>query len=225
MLFVQGKPAIPPRSKDFFRLGVSHLVLLAALSSGAVAHPEPDVPVRSSFGPDGSVTIRVEIDPRCFTRDPLNEPYLENAAMQALPEKEKAELFSKAEKFITEFIEFRALPAGVLRPAFKMKFTTFQNKELVWNAARPAENTAATAQTPVVITAEWKIDASGWTGYQIKSSSKTRLGVQFINHLNGKSQRLNVLFPGEESYTLDLTEWAKGVHSRPADTRQNQPRQ
>jgi hypothetical protein len=217
MLFVQGERVIVPRSKNYLRRKLSHLLLLAGLCRAAVAHPEPDIPVRSSFGPDGHVTIRVEVDPRCFTRDPLNEPYLENASMQALPEGEKTELFSKAARFISEFIEFRALPMGMLRPEFKMKFTTFQNKELVWNAAKPAENAAAVAQTPVVITAEWKVDASSWTGYQIKSSSKGKLGVQFINDLNGKSQALNVLFPGEESYTLDLIAWAKGIRLRPAN--------
>ncbi|MGI8604432.1 MAG: hypothetical protein ACR2OZ_15770 [Verrucomicrobiales bacterium] len=80
---------------------------------------------------------------------------------------------------------------------------------MIWNSARLAEATTAIAQIPVVITAEWKTDASRWSGYQIKAKQSGKFSVRFINDVNGKEQPLNVLFPGEESYKLDLTSWAK----------------
>lgn len=102
-------------------------VPLAVLCQMAVAHPIPDIPVRSSFSGDGPVTIRVEVDPRCFASDPLNEPYLDNARLLSLERGKKAELLSKADAFIKDSIEFRAQPTLQLQPEFKMKFTTFAN--------------------------------------------------------------------------------------------------
>jgi hypothetical protein len=192
-------------------------LILAAFGQSIFAHPIPDIPVRSSFNDDRSVTIRVEVDPRCFAADPLNEPYLDNARLLPLEREKKAELFSKAEALIKDFIEFRAQPAGRLHPEFKLKFTTFANKALIWNPTRLAESNAASAQTPVMITAEWKADASQWSGYQIKATQKGKFSVLFINSVNGKEQPLNVLFPGEQSYMLDLTAWAKCVAKSSAD--------
>ena len=192
---------------------------LIVLCQATAAHPIPDIPVRSVFSADGSATIRIEVDPRCFASDPLNEPYLENDRLHSLEREQKAELFRKTEAFIKDSIEFFAPPAGPVVPAFKMKFTTFANKPLPWSTARAAENPAANAQVPVVITAEWKVDASRWSGFQIKAKPTGKLSVIFLNDLNGKEQPLNVLFPGEESYRLDLSAWAKTSAPRPGTGR------
>ena len=42
----------------------------------ALAHPVPDVPLRSFFDADGSAVIEIELDTRCFSDDPESEPYL-----------------------------------------------------------------------------------------------------------------------------------------------------
>ena len=52
------------------------LLALVLFSRLAWANPEPDVPVHCHFDKDGSVTVRIEIDPRCFTDDPMSERYL-----------------------------------------------------------------------------------------------------------------------------------------------------
>ena len=46
------------------------------LAQSVSSHPIPDVPVRSSFERDGTATIQVEIEPRCFGEDPPTAPYL-----------------------------------------------------------------------------------------------------------------------------------------------------
>ncbi len=51
--------------------------------------------------------------------------------------------------------------------------------------------------------------ASGTTGYRIKSAPECPIAVIFNNEVNGKQvERLGVLFPGETSYTLDISEAA-----------------
>ena len=50
--------------------------LLLALAPAAVAHPIPDVPLRSFFEADGSAVIKIELETRCFSQDPVGEPYL-----------------------------------------------------------------------------------------------------------------------------------------------------
>ncbi len=180
--------------------GLVPVLSLILINQAAFSHPVPDIPVRASFASDGTVTIQVEVDPRCFAPDPLNEPYLINGNLQRVDEEKKAKLFAQTKRFIQQYIEFRAEPDGPFQPALALRFTAFANEELT---------TSSAAQTPVVITGECRVDASHWKGYQIKSQKSIKLSVQFINDVNGKEQPLNVLFPGEESYMLDLGDWSK----------------
>lgn len=180
----------------------------------AAAHPVPDIPVRSSFHADGSLTIRVEVDPRCFAEDPLNEPYLENALLQSFHPDKKQALFSKAEELLMKTIEFRMEPVGRVLPDFKMRFTTFADTALTWNTEQPATNTVECAETPVVITAEWTTTASVLSGYQIRAAKVGKFSIRVIHRVNDKPQPLNVLFPGEESDRLDLIPWAKTVGAK-----------
>ena len=188
---------------------------LLAFCHDTFSHPIPDIPVRAFFSQDGVVNIRVEVDSRCFAKDPLNEPYLENAVLQAYNQEVKERLFLQAEKLIRKSIEFWMHPVGQVLPSFKMKFTSFSNKDLTWDSENPAENTTECAEMPVVITAEWETDASRLSGYQIKATNEGEFSVYFINDLNGEDQPLNVLFPGEASYVLDLTPWASAVIAKP----------
>ncbi len=171
------------------------LVVSILIPLRAFSHPIPDIPVRSFFASDGTATIQVEVDPRCFTPDPLHEPYLVMAALQTMKEEKKAQLFSRTKRFIARLITLRATPGGPFQPAFDLRFTAFADEELT--AGSPDS-------TPVVITAECKIDASDWEGYQVASGKEMPFSVQIINVVKGEQQPLNVLFPGEESYKLDL---------------------
>lgn len=168
-------------------------------------HPVPDIPVRATFLEDGTATIAVEIDPRCFADQALHEPYLENAVLQSRSEKEKAALVTKAQAFISDTLTFRLEPQKALKPTFAMRFTTLGSEPLLWNAEEPDSNRQRVARLPVTITATWKLDASALKTYQLHAKPDGKFSVQFINHIGDDAQRLHVLFPGETSYRLELS--------------------
>lgn len=171
------------------------LVVSILIPLRAFSHPIPDIPVRSFFAGDGTATIQVEVDPRCFAPDPLNEPYLMKAVFQTMEEEEKARLFSLTKQFIARLITLRATPGGSLQPEFDLRFTAFGDEELT--AGLPWD-------TPVAIKAECKVDASHWEDYQVASVKEMPFSVQVINVVKGERQPLQVLFPGEKSRALDL---------------------
>lgn len=171
------------------------LVVSILIPLRAFAHPVPDIPVRSYFAGDGTATIQVEVDPRCFAPDPLHEPYLMKAVFQTMEEEEKARLFSQTKKFIARLITFRATLGEPFQPAFDLGFSAFGGEKLT--AGLPWD-------TPVVIKAECKVDASHWEDYQVASGKEMPFSVQVINVVKGERQPLQVLFPGEESRALDL---------------------
>ena len=197
------------------------LLCLVALSHTSRGHPVPHIPVRSTFGKDGTLTIQIEVDPRCFAKDPLNEPYLENALFQTYSEEQKSKLFVQTKKLIADFVDFTLEPAGEVVPKFEMSFTSFANEPLRWSIEKPEENSGKCAETPVMVTATWRTDATGSSAYRIKTTKKGKFSVHFINHLSGEKQRLNVLFPGEESYLLDLKSWAESTEV--AEKKQEKP--
>ncbi len=176
-------------------LMVSILIPLRAFS-----HPIPDIPVRSFFAGDGTATIQVEVDPRCFAPDPLHEPYLMKAVLQAMGGGGKAQLFSRTKELIARLITLRATPDGPFQPEFDLRFTAFGDEELT--ARLPWD-------TPVVITGESKVDASHWEDFQVASRKEMPFSVQVINMVKGERQPLQVLFPGEESRALDLRDGLK----------------
>jgi len=171
-----------------------------AVAWSALAHPVPDIPVRGFFKSDGTTTIQVEIDPRCFEKDSENTPYLQNWAVKEMTKKEHEEFNAQAGKLITQSVEFRFEPAGQFNPKFQYRYATLGGKPL-----------GKDIETPVVILAEWKTKIPrGIRGYRIKALPKGRFSVNFVNFLDGKPQDLNVLFPGEASYELDLTKMLSG---------------
>lgn len=188
------------KASDFsLKLAVAVLPSILLLPT-TFSHPIPDIPVRSFFAGDGTATIQVEVDPRCFAPDPLHEPYLMKAVFQTMEEEEKAQLFSRTKKFLARFIALRATPDGPIQPEFDLRFTALGDKELT--AGMPWD-------TPVVITGESKVDASHWEEYQVSSSKEIPFSVQVINLVEGDRQSLNVLFPGEKSKVLDLSDRSK----------------
>jgi hypothetical protein len=208
------KPATTMKAIQLMTLGL----LVAALCATSPAHPVPDIPVRSTFGLDGKVTVLIEIDPRCFEGDALHAPYLENAAFQLYSKAQKTKLKEQAKNLIEGTIEFDFEPKSDVAPAFEMSFTTFSSKPLKWNTATPKDNNLKCAETPVMVTAMWATDASKLTGYRIKAKKTGKFSVKFINHLGKEKQRLHVLFPGETSYRLDLKDWAAQSSAAPPDS-------
>ena len=171
-------------------------VLLALLTSNSLAHPIPDVPVWSFFHADGSARIKIEIDVRCFSDDPENEPYLQYRVLKEMTEEERADLLKQAAEYVKNTVAFRFEPAGFVEPKFVFAFEKLGQGKL--------EKT----NDPVVISGEWASSlAENTTGYGIDALPAGELSVLFLNHINDEAvPRIQVLFPKEKSYLLDLTE-------------------
>jgi len=172
------------------------LVLLLALApTTALAHAIPDVPVRGDFKADRSATIEIEVDPRCFAKDPTNAPYLKKADLEKMPKKEREQLLAKAKSFVSQIIRLHFEPKDSVKPKFTYQFVE-----------RPDATPDSEGGVPVVIIGQWKTKLPGnVTSYQVESVKPGRLSVNFENKVAGKKQKLNVLFPGEKSYKLDLS--------------------
>lgn len=170
------------------------LATIALLPFAAEAHPIPDIPVRGYFKSDGTATLRIEIDPRCFAEDAEQEPYLQFWVLKEMKDAEKDALKKQARDYAKKHLEFWFKPLKIV-PEFKYDFTSFDNKKL------------EKIDDSVMITGEWKTKVpKGIEGYQIKSLESGTIDVQFLNHLDGKAlERIHVLFPGETSFLLDLS--------------------
>ena len=190
-----------------YAIGLAAVAFLA-FTDGAWAHAVPDIPVRGFFNQDGKAVIKVEVDTRCFATDPEQEPYLQKWVLDESTEAEKAKLVDQARKLIKDSVIFRFEPLGRVLPEFEFTFTTHDGKPLI------------KTDDPVMVTGEWKTTvAQGIRGYKIVAIDGMELSVQFLNHFDGKAiERFAVLFPGEESFLLDLsghTEGSSGKGSAP----------
>jgi hydrogenase/urease accessory protein HupE len=171
------------------------LALLLAVPDVMHGHPIPDIPVRGSFAKGGAGMISVEVNPRCFDADPNTAPSLTYGIYQTLPPARKVELQRQAEELVRRCVEFYFEPVGRLQPEFTFVFTGQGRAPLVKD------------DDVVVLTGEWKTTiAAGLTGWKIRASPETKLAIVFQNFIDGQAHpRLAVLFPGETSFTLDLT--------------------
>jgi hypothetical protein len=171
------------------------LCILGLLASAASAHPLPDIPVRSHFDKEGNCTIKVEIDPRCFTADPESERYTMKADLKVMTEQERQELIQKARDAVSNWVQFEFDPQGMLKLEFDFALTGLAEAELV------------KFDDPLVITGTCKLKIPvGSKGWRIHATDKTPYAVVFKNYLDGVEQpRFSVLFAGETSFKLELT--------------------
>ena len=181
---------ISSRKQAAFSLLATFLLALTAR-----AHPIPDIPVRTYFPGDGTARITVEVDPRCLASDPDIEPSTLPAKLDAMSAEEKAALTRRASELVRRSVEFTLAPVGQIQPDFTYTFTGHQSG--------PLRNPDAV----VVLTGTFTTTlAAGLTGWNIRATPEGKLAVVFQNIIRGTTHpRLAVLFPGERSYTLDLT--------------------
>lgn len=194
------------QSKSFMksaRLPLLTLFVIAAAMAGLpgtlLAHPEPDIPVRSQFGHDGSCLVTIELDPRCFVAEPITQPYTVKRALDAMTPERKAELKKLAGDLIKNSIEFLFEPAGKVEPAFEIEFGGI------------AEAPLKVEEDPVMLICKWKTKTpAGATGWRLQAMKAAKFAVVFRNYIEGVEQpRFSVLFPGEKSFLLELTGGAK----------------
>ena len=175
--------------------GVMVLFGVLWLSSPASAHPLPEIPVWAWFESDGTARFEIEVDPRCFEKDPEKELYMLNWYLQRCDSVEKKEMLEAAKTFIPTRVAMLFDSAeGIPDPVFTCSFTKLGGEPL------------KKMDDPVVIRAVWKtkLPASAKT-YRVKARGVGIFSVLFLNHIDGRAvPRIQTLFPGEESYRLEL---------------------
>ena len=173
---------------------VCQLVLFSTLASSAIAHPLPDVPLRSFFEADGSAVIKIEVDTRCFSKDPEAEPYLRLDQYLRMAQVERDQLRSEALTYVRRAVEFTLNPGGVVQPDWVFEFTTFQSHQF------------SRANDPVMLTGSWNLEPlAGLKSYQVRALPGGNLSVLFLNYYQQKIlSGIQVLFPGESSHVLNI---------------------
>ena len=174
-------------------LGVTFCI--AILGGTARAHPEPDIPVRSQFMKDGTCTVTLELDPRCFVAEPITTPYTIKKDLDAMTPERKDELKKLAHDLIKASIEFLFEPTGKVEPEFAVEFSSINDAPL------------KTDEDPVMLVCKWKTKTpAGATGWRLHTLKTAKFAVIFRNYIEGVEQpRFSVLFPGETSFLLELT--------------------
>ena len=188
-------PLIPKASMSLYFRCLLPVFLVFALVSVVTGHPTPDIPVRAFFKEDGSARIQVEVDLRLFAEKPEEELYLQSWIVDKSSEEEKRDMMAQAAAYIKKVVEFRFEPLGSFNPEFEFSFTTL--------GGAPIKK----LDDPLVINGIWETKVPfGMQGYQIKALPEGEFSVMFINTLKGeKVERFQALFPGEDSFILDLS--------------------
>ena len=186
------------------------LIFVLALASRAWSHPVPDLPVRSHFSTGGGAEIRVEVDPRCFDPNPESVEYYQKERIEGLSAAEVKQMKERADGFVAERLRFLFDPVGEVKPRFTWEFRNLGDGGI------PFETDDATLLkgNETVLVGSWKTSVvAGMTGYRIEAlplspeKPGVPLNVMFLNFIGGQQvKRYAVLFPGESSFTLDLTE-------------------
>lgn len=190
--------ATPLKSLFFGLLG------LICLPLGA--HSIPDIPVRADFKPNGQMELTIEINPRNWEASPAEAPSLEYKPFLAMPQAQKDALIVRTKQFVADYLEFTLEPLGNVQPDFTWDFVAETSKPLM------AMNDA------VVARGRWKTTVpAGISGWKVRSKPGHKVSVVFLNSIDGKEHpRVAVLFPGESSFTLDLTGLTAAQPTKPA---------
>ena len=171
------------------------ILSLTFFSSLLNGHPIPDIPVIGSFDQNGSSVITIEIDTRSFAEDPEEVPMLEWEAFNKLTEEEKENLLLQGKNMIQDTLLIRFNEKKWVLPSFDYNF----EKKIGGNSVEETDTFVIRGY------AHRKLD-SDINSYQIRAKESAEYDVIFTNRLNGIAQkRVNVLFPGEDSFILDLT--------------------
>lgn len=193
-----------------FRSPFTALFFVLALATAAWSHPVPDIPVRSHFHAGGAAEVRVEVDPRCFEPDPEKVDYYQKEKVESLPAEEVQKIKARADVFVGERLRFFFDPVGEVKPAWVWEFQKLGDGRVPFET----DDKTLLKGNETVLVGSWKTSVvRGMTGYRIEALALTPekmgapLNVMFNNFIGGRQvERYAVLFPGETSFTLDLTE-------------------
>ncbi len=171
---------------------IGFFCLFSALLS---AHSIPDIPVRGAFQTGGEAEISIEINPRNWTESPKMALSLEQKEFLTYTSEQREELLKKTRAFVATYLEFTLEPIGRVQPDFTYDFVAETGKPLF-------------AMTDAVVArGKWKTKIpAGVTGWKVRSLPGHKVATVFTNTVDGKEHpRFMVMFPGETSFTFDLT--------------------
>jgi hydrogenase/urease accessory protein HupE len=182
-----------PRPSPFLKATLfGFLCLFSGLAS---AHSIPDIPVRGNFQTGGEAEISIEINPRNWTESPKMAPSLEQKEFLTYTAAQREELLKQTKAFVATYLEFTLEPIGRVQPDFTWDFVAETGKPLM-------------AMTDAVVArGKWKTKIpAGVTGWKVRSLPGHKVATVFTNSVDGKEHpRFMVMFPGETSFTFDLT--------------------
>jgi hydrogenase/urease accessory protein HupE len=169
------------------------------------AHSIPDVPVRGNFQTGGETEITIEINPRNWSESPKMAPSLEQKEFLTYTTAQREELLKQTRAWVATYLEFTLEPIGRIQPDFTYDFIAETGKPLL------------SMTDAVVARGRWKTKIpAGVTGWKVRSLPGHKVAVVFMNTINGQEHpRVPVLFPGEASFTLDLTGLAAAQPTQP----------
>ncbi len=182
-------------------LKIALFVVLCLFSALLSAHSIPDIPVRGAFQTGGEAEISIEINPRNWTESPKMALSLEQKEFLTYTEEQRAELLKQTRAFVAAYLEFTLEPIGRVQPDFTWDFVAETGKPLF-------------AMTDAVVArGKWKTKIpAGVTGWKVRSLPGHKVATVFTNSVDGKEHpRFMVMFPGETSFTFDLT----GLSAKP----------
>ena len=158
----------------------------------SIAHPIPDLPVFGSFDDNGTSKILIEIDPRGFAEDPEAESFLTSDNLNDFNISERNDLLEQAKELVKKSLLIRLNEEPWNLPEFEYGFSEPRMVEF--------------SDAPIILLeATAKLSRETNATYQIKAKESAPLDLIFTNRLNGiPHRRVNVLFPGEESFALRL---------------------
>ena len=173
--------------------------------------------MRSHFATDGSAEIRIEVDPRGFSDNPEAINYFQKGAIENLSPEKVKQMKDTADVFVGQRLRFFFDPIGEVKPNIVWEFKKLGDGGIPFET----DDVGLLKGDETVLVGSWKTQViAGMTGYRIEALALTPgkmgapLNVMFINFIGGKQvERYGVLYPGETSFTLDLTE--QGISSNP----------
>jgi hydrogenase/urease accessory protein HupE len=169
--------------------------LLGLFSAVLAAHSIPDIPVRGAFQTGGEAEISIEINPRNWTESPKMALSLEQKEFLTYTAAQREELLKQTKAFVATYLEFTLEPIGRVQPDFTWDFVAETGKPLM------------KMDDAVVARGKWKTKIpAGVTGWKVRSLPGHKVATVFTNSVDGKEHpRFMVMFPGETSFTFDLT--------------------